>query len=148
MKMKKSFIAIVAILISFCLGFLFRASFVRHPSFSETHVIHYCSCIEDNPAAQKHLFKVAETANRLISEGAVEFAEKHDVSGADFETIILVGLDGNYKIVSWCSNRTAKVARLAEEFAKMAGKHLKFYTGALKEMHEIYFNPQTITTPE
>ena len=110
---------------------------------SEAHVTHYCSCIEDNPEAQEHIFEVAETVNRLIREDGAKFSKKHNLYGADYETILIVDLNGNYKIVNWCSNRTAKVARLEKEYNKMASKHMKLYRDAMEEMHETYLNAQT-----
>jgi hypothetical protein len=134
--MKKAMAGGIVFLAGIALGLSIGLTFKRYPISGRTSVVHYCSCIEDQPEYQSRILHASSKVNAQIENKTKEFAENHQISGNDFHAQFVPLGNGNYEMVFWCSNRTRKIGDLYEAFLKTIEPCLEPHTKVLDQAHE------------
>jgi len=100
--------------------------------------IHYCTCVEENPARYNMLLDGAERINADLSEETDRFLRIHGLRSSDLTAVIQVNRNGNTTTRVWCSNRTPKVTGLAAEYLVLVEKYNAQYGALLSGLHSEY----------
>ncbi|BDS05259.1 hypothetical protein NT6N_02990 [Oceaniferula spumae] len=132
---KRLLLVILILAIGGSAGFWLRSMYHRYPLTAESQVMHYCSCIEDNPKYQTLVLNAAEEVNESINDRTHEFIDKHELYHMDFDAVFIPIGNGNYRIKTWCSNRTDQVYNLYEEYTDLVDECLTPHKNAMDQAH-------------
>jgi len=134
--LRRLLISILILLIGGIAVYLYKSSLQRYPLSSEESVVHYCSCVQDNPQNQILVLNAAYTVNELITDRTLTFTNEHNLFPTDFNAAFIPLDNGNYSLKTWSSNRTSKIYNLYNNYTKLVEECLDPHHKALKQAHK------------